>query len=72
MKSFRPLKRSPWLLPTVPSYTTGIVAVVVLVVGQDGTLTLGSDGRISEVLLHGGFWLDCCLPCQEREASGWV
>jgi hypothetical protein len=60
MNSFMPLKRSPWLLPSVPSYTMGIVAVVVLVVGQDVTLTLGSDERVSEVLLHVGFWLDCC------------
>lgn len=40
------MNRSPWLLPLVPSYTIGIVFVVVLVVGPDGTLTLGGDGRL--------------------------
>lgn len=71
MKSFRPLKRSPWLLPSAPSYTMGIVFVVVLVVGQDETLTLGSGGRRGEVLLHVEFCLDYCLQCQEMGVSGW-
>lgn len=53
MNSFSPAKRSPWLLPLVPSYTIGIAFVVVLV-GQDETLTLESNPKVGESLLHVG------------------
>lgn len=45
--------------------------VVVLVVGQDGTLTLESNVKVGESLLHVGYCLDWCLQCQERKASEW-
>lgn len=58
MNSFRPANRSPWLLPLVPSYTIGIAFVAVLVVGQNETLTLESNPKVGESLLHVGYCLD--------------